>query len=99
MIRTQIQLTEIQSQALKQLAAQRGQSIAELIRQSIDLFLQRAQKSEIEKEEKWRRALAAVGKFHADVSDLSVNHDEYFAQAIEDYPRRKIATDKVATNP
>ena len=95
MIRTQIQLTETQAEAIRQLAIQRGESIAELIRQSIDLFLQKTQRADSDIEEKWQRALAVVGKFRTDTSDLSVNHDEYLAQLIEDYPRRKIKMDAV----
>ncbi|MBI3693717.1 MAG: ribbon-helix-helix domain-containing protein [Acidobacteria bacterium] len=43
MIRTQVQLTEPQLQALRQLSAQTGKSIADLVRQSVELYL-RAQR-------------------------------------------------------
>jgi predicted DNA-binding ribbon-helix-helix protein len=35
MVRTQVQLSEAQVRALKQIAAERGVSVAELIRQSL----------------------------------------------------------------
>jgi hypothetical protein len=74
MIRTQIQLTEEQARALKDLAAQRGVSMAELIRQATEHLLE-----ENSKREKRRRALEAIGRFPGP-SDLSTNHDRYLAQ-------------------
>ena len=79
MVRTQIQLTEDQVQALKSLASARRVSLAELIRQSIDGFLSAQQV--FDRSERKRRALAVVGKFRSDVTDLSVRHDEYLAEA------------------
>jgi hypothetical protein len=76
MIRTQIQLTEEQARALKDLAAQRGVSMAELIRQAAEHLL-----AENSKRDKRRRALEAIGRFPGP-SDLSTNHDAYLA---EDY--------------
>jgi hypothetical protein len=43
MIRTQIQLTEEQARRLKAMAAERGTSVAELIRQGVDDLLQLAE--------------------------------------------------------
>jgi hypothetical protein len=90
MVRTQIQLTKAQSEALRKLAAARGESIAELIRQSIDLFLRQAHESDVERSEKWRRARAVSGRFRSGLPDLSTNHDQYLAEDIADYPRRKV---------
>ena len=79
MVRTQIQLTEQQARELKELAAAKEQSMAELIRQSVDAFLRsRAHRS---RQDRKRRALAAVGRFRSDVTDLSVNHDRYLSEA------------------
>jgi hypothetical protein len=94
MVRTQIQLTRTQAQTLKKLAVQRGVSMAELIRQAIDSFFQEGGEPVRAKQEKWERALSVVGAFRSDVSDISSNHDEYFAQAIEDYPRRVVRVEK-----
>ncbi len=78
MLRTQIQLTEQQARAVKELAARRGVSMAELIREAVERIVK-----EGEDAEKWRRASTIVGKFHSGQSDISVEHDKYLA---EEYP-------------
>lgn len=77
MVRTQIQLTEEQARALKEMAAQRGVSMAELIRQAVDRILEEGDQAE-----KWRRALAIIGRYHSGERDISAEHDRYLA---EDY--------------
>ncbi len=79
MVRTQVQLTESEIKALKSLASERGVSLAELIRQSIDAFLEAQQV--MDREERKRRALEVVGRFRSDVTDLSTRHDDYLAEA------------------
>ncbi|MEP7359583.1 MAG: ribbon-helix-helix protein, CopG family [Anaerolineales bacterium] len=79
MVRTQIQLSEKQSQALKKLAARRKVSVAELIREAVDEQLRSAGK--IDPDERKRRALAAAGRFHSGQTDLSTEHDQYLAEA------------------
>lgn len=81
MIRTQIQLTEQQSQSLKNLAEKEGKSIAELIRQGIDQFLKAHQGIPVDV--KKQRALDVAGKFRSGVSDISLHHDQYLAEAFE----------------
>ncbi|GAB4411344.1 MAG: hypothetical protein Fur0044_05310 [Anaerolineae bacterium] len=83
MIRTQIQLTEEQSQTLKEMAQERGVSMAELIRQSIENFIRA--RNQLTREEKRRKALAIMGQFSSGVSDLSTNHDQYLAEAYGDF--------------
>jgi len=53
--------------------------MAELIRQALDDWLHSA--SAVDREERKRRAVAAVGRFNSGVSDLSENHDRYLAEA------------------
>ena len=72
MVRTQIQLTEKQTQALKQVAVRRGVSVAELIRQSVDRFLEEDLEAE-----KWARALSILGRYQSGAADVSMNHDKY----------------------
>ena len=80
MIRTQIQLTQEQSRALKRLATQQGKSVSELVRHSVDQLIKSS--GGIDIEERHRRAIAAAGKFHSGLNDLSTDHDRYLA---EDY--------------
>jgi len=79
MVRTQIQLTPQQAEILKSMAAHKGVSMAELIRQSVDQFVQR--ESAPSRDELVARAKAAVGKFRAGAAPVSANHDEYLADA------------------
>ena len=57
MIRTQIQITDTQAQKLKELAASQNKSVAELIRQGIDVLLE--QQFIVSEQERRQRALAA----------------------------------------
>jgi hypothetical protein len=75
MIRTQVQLTSAQVGKLKELAVTYDVSMAELIRHSIDNFL--LERQPIDSEERKRRALEVVGRFHSGLTDVSVNHDRY----------------------
>ena len=81
MIRTQIQLTERQTERLKSLAKARGVSMAELIRQSVDTLLESSK--ETDPEERRRMLLSIVGIAGPDVPDLSINHDHYLEEAYE----------------
>jgi hypothetical protein len=78
MVRTQIQLTESQSSGLKAIAANRGVSMAEVIRQGIDAVL--AQGGVPSREDAYRRAAQAAGRFHSDKHDIATRHDEYLGQ-------------------
>jgi len=79
MIRTQIQLTEEQARRLKALAAERGISVAELIRQSVDAFSPAAGNTDAKTRR--QRAIAVVGRFHSGKRDVSSEHDRYLAEA------------------
>lgn len=78
MLRTQIQLTEEQARALKELAHREGKSVAELTRQAIDYWLRTF--SPVSPDERRRRAIRAAQGFHSGVADLSERHDEYLAE-------------------
>jgi predicted DNA-binding protein len=75
MIRTQIQLTEEQSERLKAIAEQENVSMAELIRRAIDHWLTVAAPMSVA--ERRRRSLAVIGMYHSGIPDLAVNHDKY----------------------
>lgn len=83
-IRTQIQLTPAQASALKAMAAERGVSMAELIRRSVDDLLSTAGKassSELRSELK-----RVFGAFSSGTGDLGRAHDAYVAESIAREP-------------
>ncbi|HEX7248669.1 MAG TPA: CopG family transcriptional regulator [Actinomycetota bacterium] len=88
MVRTQIQLTVEQAEKAKRLAAERGVSMAEVIREAVDRLPERDDRAE-----RFARALAAVkrGGFRdrEGKTDVSVRHDEYLAKILEDDLRKR----------
>jgi hypothetical protein len=74
-LRTQVQFTEEQRQALRRLSAQQGRSIAELVRTDVEHVLR-----ESDREVRARRFLKAVGKPNSGLGDVSRNHDKYLAE-------------------
>lgn len=77
MVRTQIQLTPEQSQALKE-ASERAQiSVAALIREAIDLWLRQ---SGLASPTARRRAAEDVPSFSSGVNNLAERHDDYLAE-------------------
>jgi len=85
MIRTQVQLREEQMQTLRRWASARRVSIAELIRQGVDMLIHSS--TSIDDEERRRRAIAMVGQFRSGLSDVSSEHDRYLVEAYEVYKR------------
>jgi len=83
MIRTQVQLREEQMDALRERASEGRVSIAELIRQAVDMLLESA--GTIDDAERRQRAIAAAGRYHSDVTDGSANHDRYLVEAYEEH--------------
>ncbi|MBW1701275.1 MAG: ribbon-helix-helix protein, CopG family [Deltaproteobacteria bacterium] len=78
MIRTQIQMEEDQIDWLRVEARSRGVSVSQLIREGVALFRAREERFP---EEKKKRALAAVGRFSSNLSEVSERHDDYLAEA------------------
>ncbi len=77
MVRTQIQLKEEQARILKKLARARGVSMAQLIRHSIDCYIQSAVSPS--EEIAGERALLAAGKFRSGRRNVSRTHDSHLA--------------------
>jgi len=79
MIRTQVRFSKEQVQALRLLAAQKKKSIAELVRQSVELYL----RQEGDTGRAWRvqQAVEAVGKFSSASADGSSGLDRHLADA------------------
>jgi hypothetical protein len=78
MIRTQIQLTEDQARALKDMAASRHLSVAELVRRAIDNMLKTS--TSADPEERLRRAREIAGRFSSGRGDIARKHDVYLSE-------------------
>jgi cell division septum initiation protein DivIVA len=79
-VRTQVQLTERQAEALRQRSKRENVSIAELVRQAVDAFTRSEPPPERELRERARRA---AGRFASGVRDTSRRHDAAFAESLE----------------
>lgn len=76
MVRTQVQLREEQSVSLRELAAERNISMAELMRIAVDYFLQA--EGYRSRREQWERASQAFGRYsQGDNANVSEEHDAY----------------------
>jgi Arc/MetJ-type ribon-helix-helix transcriptional regulator len=73
MKRTQISLTPEQHRALKDISRRTGRSMSDLVRESVDRFIERNAAPA-------SRALALIGAFEADRDDVSLRHDEYLQE-------------------
>jgi hypothetical protein len=80
MVRTQVQLTDKQAEALRRRSKRENVSIAELVRQAIDAFTRAEPPSGRQLRE---RAISAAGRFASGVHDTSSRHDDVLAEAFE----------------
>jgi hypothetical protein len=78
MVRTQVQLTEKQAQALRRRSERENVSVAELVRRAIDSFTRAEPPDEGQLRQ---RAIRAAGRFASGVTDTSSRHDEALVQA------------------
>jgi hypothetical protein len=78
MVRTQVQLTDKQAEALRRRSKRENVSVAELVRQAIDVFTRTEPPSG---EELRERAIRAAGRFASGVHDTSSLHDDALAEA------------------
>lgn len=84
MIRTQIELTEQQADALRELSGREQVPLSELVRRSIDRMLCPVEPASGDQlQERRRRALSAVGRFASGRPDGSERHDELAADAFK----------------
>lgn len=78
MVRTQVQFTEEQIQALRQLSVQTGRSVADLTRDAVSHFLlHHPGKNDV----LLKGALSVVGAFTSGSHDGSTAHDQHLADA------------------
>ena len=80
MVRTQVQLTDKQAEALRRRSKRENVSVAELVRRAIDAFTRAEPPSERDVRD---RAIRAAGKFASGVHDTSRRHDEALADAFQ----------------
>ena len=81
MVRTQVQLTEEQIKALRRLSAKLGISLADVVRQSVDLYLANRQTND--RSEQIERALKVAGRFSSGDAGGSTEHDAHLAEAFK----------------
>jgi len=79
MVRTQIQLRDDQAEQLRDLAAQEGLSMAELVRQGVDRLLREA--SSTRRSGTRLDALTVAGRFDSGVPGIARHHDDELADA------------------
>ncbi|MGH8924282.1 MAG: ribbon-helix-helix domain-containing protein [Acidimicrobiia bacterium] len=75
MIRTQVQLDEKQVKALRRIAADRGVSMAALVRESVDHLLESQRWGQ-----DWDRAMEVVGKHRGSGERIAEEHDRYLEE-------------------
>jgi hypothetical protein len=76
-IRTQIEWTEEQAAALREIAAREGRSIEEVIRESVDAYASSRQSHAPGRRD---AAAAVAGRFRSGLADLGLRHDEHLAE-------------------
>ena len=79
MVRTQVQLTEEQQNALRDLSAATGRSVSDLVRDAVERAISGA--PHVTRREQVEKALRLAGRFASGSSDISAHHDEYLAEA------------------
>ena len=79
MTRTQVQFTDEQLEVLRRISAAEGRSMADLVREGVELLIHSRIARRNPKELR-ERAMAAAGKFRSGLKDLAVNHDKYLAE-------------------
>jgi hypothetical protein len=82
LIRTQIQFTEPQIEALRQLSAKTGHSIAHLTRDAINLYLEQHLKGG--RDASIERAIKVAGQFASGLHDISADHDRYLSEVFSE---------------
>jgi hypothetical protein len=77
MVRTQVQFTEVQIEALRARAAREEVSVAELVRRAVETWIA----TEASWTETRQRALDVAGRFRSGRGDVARRHDEHLSEA------------------
>jgi predicted transcriptional regulator len=77
MHRTHVQLTDDQLAALRAFAAAQHRSVSDLIRESVDCYVERVSPDRAALME---RAAKAAGQFASGLTDVSPRHDDYLGE-------------------
>lgn len=77
MIRTQVQFTEEQLEALRTRAAREDLSVSALVRRAVDALVS----TEASARETRQRAIDATGRFGSGRDDVARRHDDHLAEA------------------
>ncbi len=84
MVQRVVELTEEQAEKLDELSRQMNVPAQELLHNAVDALLRTPITRARPTDEQRRRALAIGGKYRSGLTDLSLNHDKYWAEAIAD---------------
>lgn len=77
MVRTQVQFTEEQLEALRARAAREEVSVSELVRRAVEAWLA----TEASWSETKQRAMDVAGRFRSGRDDVARDHDDHLAEA------------------
>lgn len=79
MVRTQVSLTEAQTEQLRELAEARATSVTALVRDAVERTL-----ADVGSDERKRQARAVVGSFSSGRADTSETHDRHLGRAYQE---------------
>jgi broad specificity phosphatase PhoE len=77
-VRTQIELTDEQATTLREIAADEGRSVEDVIRESVDAYA--ASRKIRNRKERQEAAMSVAGRFRSGLADLAEHHDDYLAE-------------------
>jgi hypothetical protein len=83
--RTQIQITDKQYNYLKKISSEKNISLAEVVREAISLYSSSA--IVVDRESKIKDALSLIGKHQSGKKDISIKHDDYIEEELEEESR------------
>jgi hypothetical protein len=89
MVRMQVQFTEEQAAALRKMAAQRGRSIADLVREGVDELIARGQRRYTPEQVERMLAFAGGASSGQPGSNVAVEHDKYLDEIYGDFLERR----------